>query len=72
VSELHRADGRMLRVVTQADVSALRELRRVPPESFVVKAADGKTDLYGVLYKPYDFDPSRNYPVIDFIYQAPG
>lgn len=70
VSELHRADGRMLRIVSQADVSAVRELRRVPPESFVVKAADGKTDLYGVLYKPRDFDPTRKYPVIDFIYQG--
>lgn len=70
VSELHRADGRLLQVVSQADVSAVRELRRVPPESFVVKAADGKTDLYGVLYKPCDFDPARKYPVIDFIYQG--
>jgi dipeptidyl aminopeptidase/acylaminoacyl peptidase len=71
VSELRRADGLMLRVVSQADVSAVRELRRMPPESFVVKAADGETDLYGVLFKPYDFDPARKYPVIDFIYQGP-
>jgi len=42
-----------------------------PPEEFVVKAADKKTELYGVLYKPHDFDPSRNYPVVDFIYAGP-
>ncbi len=37
----------------------------------MVKAADGKTDLYGVLYKPYDFDPNKKYPVIDSIYAGP-
>lgn len=41
------------------------------PEPFVVKAADGKTDLHGVLYKPFDFDPRRKYPVIQFVYGGP-
>jgi dipeptidyl aminopeptidase/acylaminoacyl peptidase len=43
----------------------------VPPEEFVVKAADGRTDLYGLLYKPPDFDPSKKYPVIEWIYAGP-
>lgn len=41
------------------------------PEEFVVTAADGATDLYGVLYKPFDFDASRRYPVLDLIYAGP-
>ena len=49
-------------------VSALEALQWTPPEEFVVKAADGETDLWGLLYKPYDFDPGRSYPIIDFIY----
>lgn len=42
-----------------------------PPEPFVVKAADGKTDLHGVLYKPRNFDPTKTYPVIQFVYGGP-
>jgi dipeptidyl aminopeptidase/acylaminoacyl peptidase len=49
----------------------LMDLRPNPPEEFTVKAADGKTDLYGVLYKPFDFDPSKKYPVLDSIYAGP-
>jgi dipeptidyl aminopeptidase/acylaminoacyl peptidase len=43
-------------------------LRPHPPEEFTVKAADGKTDLCGLLYKPYDFDAAKKYPVLDNIY----
>ncbi len=62
--ELRRADGTLLQTLATADISRLAELHWRPPEEFVVKAADGKTDLYGVLYKPYDFDPDKKYPVI--------
>jgi dipeptidyl aminopeptidase/acylaminoacyl peptidase len=72
VVELRRADGELLQILSEADVSSLEQLHRQPPEEFVVKAADGETDLYGVMYKPYDFDPQRKYPVIDFIYAGPG
>lgn len=41
------------------------------PETFVVKAADGVTDLYGVMYKPFDFDPEKSYPIIDYVYPGP-
>lgn len=65
VVEMRRADGRLLQTVSKADVSALmNELKWRVPEEFVVKAADGKTNLYGVLYKPYDFDPNKKYPVL--------
>ncbi len=68
VTELRRADGSLVRVLSEANVDALAALGWSPPEEFVVKAADGETDLYGVLYKPYDFDPSKKYPVIEMIY----
>ena len=69
--ELVSADGTFLRTLSNADIDALiKELKWSPPEEFVVKAADGKTDLYGVLYKPHDFDPNKKYPVIEVIYGA--
>ncbi len=40
-------------------------------EPFTVKADDGITDLYGVMYKPFDFDPTRKYPIIAFVYPGP-
>ena len=40
-------------------------------EPFKVKAADGITDLYGVMYKPFDFDPNKKYPIIDYVYPGP-
>ncbi|MEE8200430.1 MAG: DPP IV N-terminal domain-containing protein [Candidatus Acidoferrales bacterium] len=71
VVELRRADGTLLQTLSKANIDALKELKWSPPEEFVVKAVDGKTDLYGVLYKPYDFDPNKKYPVIDHIYAGP-
>jgi dipeptidyl aminopeptidase/acylaminoacyl peptidase len=69
--ELRRADGTLLQVLSRARIDVLvNELKWEPPEEFVVKAADGTTDLYGVLFKPYDFDPEKKYPVIDQIYGA--
>lgn len=41
------------------------------PETFKVKAADGVTDLYGVMYKPFDFDENKSYPIIDYVYPGP-
>jgi len=69
--ELRTADGTLVRILSKANFDALKELQWTAPEEFVVKAADGKTDLYGVLYKPYDFDPSKTYPVIEVIYGGP-
>jgi len=71
VVELRKADGTLLQTLTQANIDALKDLKWSPPEEFVIKAADGQTDLYGVLYKPYDFDPNKKYPVIDHIYNGP-
>jgi dipeptidyl aminopeptidase/acylaminoacyl peptidase len=69
--ELRTADGILLQELTKANIDQLDEIKWSPPEEFVVKAADEKTDIYGVLYKPNDFDASKKYPVIDSIYAGP-
>lgn len=71
VVELRTAEGRLLDVLSKANIDRLREMHWQTPEEFVVKAADQVTDLYGVLYKPADFDPGKKYPVVDCIYGGP-
>ena len=71
VVELRRADGELLQTLSKAKIDVLKELNWKPPEEFVVMAADGQTRLWGVLYKPYDFDPKKKYPVIEVIYGGP-
>ena len=71
VVELRRADGNLMQVLSKADTDVLAELKWYPPEEFAVMAADGETDLHGVLYKPYDFDASKSYPVIEIIVARP-
>jgi dipeptidyl aminopeptidase/acylaminoacyl peptidase len=70
--ELWRADGAMLRTLVRNDLGWLDEYGWTPPEEFVVKAADGETDIHGVLYKPWDFDPQKQYPVIHALYGNPS
>jgi dipeptidyl-peptidase 4 len=65
------SDGALIRKLEQADISGLREGGYVPVEPFQVTAADGKTALYGNLFRPSTFDPSRRYPVIDASYPGP-
>jgi dipeptidyl-peptidase-4 len=64
-------DGRVVRTVEEADISRLLEAGWRPPETFTVKARDGVTDLWGLMFKPARFDPSRMYPVIENIYPGP-
>ncbi|MGH9364117.1 MAG: DPP IV N-terminal domain-containing protein [Thermoanaerobaculia bacterium] len=73
VVEIRRVDGTLLQTVSKADIGALMsELNWRPPEEFVVKAADAKTNLYGVLYKPYAFDSNKKYAILQIVYNAPG
>ena len=58
--------------VQESDFSQLLANGYKFPETFTVKAADGVTDLYGVMYKPFDFDPNKKYPIIEYIYAGPG
>ncbi|HUF25280.1 MAG TPA: DPP IV N-terminal domain-containing protein [Vicinamibacterales bacterium] len=68
---LFDAAGTKVMDLEKADVSALVESGFKFPEPFKVKADDGITDLYGVMYKPFDFDPAKQYPVIAFVYPGP-
>jgi dipeptidyl-peptidase 4 len=54
-----------------ADFSQLLAAGYQFPEPFQVKAADGITDIYGVMYKPYDFDPDKVYPIVAYVYPGP-
>ncbi|MDK9494158.1 DPP IV N-terminal domain-containing protein [Streptomyces katrae] len=63
--------GKVLVELERADVTGLAATGWTPPERFRVKAADGETDLYGVLYRPRGFDPARRYPVVDNVYPGP-
>jgi dipeptidyl aminopeptidase/acylaminoacyl peptidase len=61
-------------VVTKLETPDLRPLMDAGfkfPEPFLVKADDGVTDLFGVMYKPFDFDPARKYPIIAYVYPGP-
>lgn len=69
VSVLRRtSDGRVMRTLEEADLTKLFETGWTWPERFVVKARDGVTDLYGAIFRPTNFDPSRKYPIIDDYY----
>ena len=63
--------GRILATVARADISRLKAVGWRPPQQIVVKGRDGKTNLYGLLFKPTNFDPHKRYPIIDYIYPGP-
>lgn len=63
--------GRVLVELERADIGKLAATGWTAPERFRVKAADGVTDIYGVLYRPRGFDPGRRYPVVDSVYPGP-
>ena len=63
--------GRTVLELETMDLSKLEEMGWHMPERFVVKAQDGVTDIYGNLWKPFDFDPNMKYPVILHIYPGP-
>jgi dipeptidyl-peptidase-4 len=71
VSVLRDANGNKIMDLETADLTKLHEVGWKMPGTFVTRAADGITDLYGNLYKPFDFDPSRKYPVIAHVYPGP-
>jgi len=71
VTVLRRADGRVVTTLSTGRDDALREIGWRAAEPFTVKARDGKTDLYGVMYKPSHFDPAKKYPIITNLYPGP-
>ena len=70
-SVLLDGQGTQLSELETTDVSQLTAAGFKYPDMFKVKADDGVTDLYGVIYKPFDFDTTRKYPVIEFVYPGP-
>ena len=70
-SELYTTDGRKVMTLQTADMEPLLATGYQYPEPFVVKSADGITDIHGVMYKPYDFDPTKKYPIIEYVYPGP-
>jgi dipeptidyl aminopeptidase/acylaminoacyl peptidase len=72
VHELRRAsDGKLICKLEDADASKLLETGWKTPEPFVAKARDGKTDIWGVIFRPGNFDANKKYPVIEKIYAGP-
>jgi dipeptidyl-peptidase 4 len=71
VSLLQDNNGRTIMELEKTDMSGLLEAGYKFPEPFKVKAADGVTDLYGVMYKPFDFDSTKTYPIIEYVYPGP-
>jgi dipeptidyl-peptidase 4 len=71
VSIVRDKNGRSVVELERADISLLEEIGWEPPIPFTVKARDGVTDLYGMIYRPTSFDPGKKYPVINSIYPGP-
>ena len=70
-SLLYERGGAQTLDLETTDLSALMDAGFKMPEPFQVKADDGLTDLYGVMYRPFDFDPNKRYPIIAFVYPGP-
>ena len=64
-------DGSEVRALETSDVSELTKMGWKPAEPFQGKAADNTTDLYGLIWRPSNFDPTQKYPVVEFVYTGP-
>jgi dipeptidyl aminopeptidase/acylaminoacyl peptidase len=70
-SVLRDLNGKVVLTLEKADISRLLATGWKPPQPITVKARDGKTDLYGLLYTPTHLDSTRKYPIINHIYPGP-
>ena len=70
-SVLRDNKGKVIMELASPDLTRLYETGWKMPEPFTVKAADGHTDLYGFMWKPFDFDSTRRYPIISYVYPGP-
>jgi dipeptidyl aminopeptidase/acylaminoacyl peptidase len=68
---LRDLNGKIISTLEKEDVSRLKATGWQPPKPITVKAQDGKTDLYGIMFTPTKLDPNKKYPVIDYIYPGP-
>lgn len=65
-------DGKLISTLQTADITRLQTTGWKAPEVFVAPGRDGKTDMWGIIQRPSNFDPSKKYPVIEYIYSGPG
>ncbi len=70
-SVLRNNKGKVIMELARPDLRRLYEMGWKAPEIFTVKARDGVTDLYGVMWKPVDFDSTKTYPIISYVYPGP-
>ncbi len=71
VTVLRDARGEALLTVQESDISLLVQGGWQPPIPITVKARDGVTNLYGLMYRPPDFDPEAKYPIVNYLYPGP-
>jgi dipeptidyl aminopeptidase/acylaminoacyl peptidase len=71
VTVLRDLNGRLVLTLEKADISQLLATGWTPPTPFTVKARDGKTDLYGLMFQPTNFDSTRKYPIVNYDYPGP-
>jgi len=71
VAELRDVAGNLVLALEKADISRLLATGWKPPTPITVKARDGATDLYGLMYKPTTLDESKKYPIVNHIYPGP-
>ncbi|HEY6306481.1 MAG TPA: DPP IV N-terminal domain-containing protein [Candidatus Angelobacter sp.] len=71
VTVLRDTAGKLVAAIEKTDISRLQAAGWKPPVSITVKARDGNTDLYGLMFKPTNLDPDKKYPIINQIYPGP-
>ncbi|HAO46705.1 MAG TPA: S9 family peptidase [Chitinophagaceae bacterium] len=71
VSVLRDMKGKLITELERTDISKLLATGWKPAEPIKVKSNDGKWDLYGLMFKPKDFDPSKKYPIVNYVYPGP-
>ncbi len=71
VTVLRDLQGKLIATLEKSDITALQATGWKPPMPFTVKARDGKTDLYGLMFQPVNLDPRRKYPIVNHIYPGP-
>ncbi|MCR5312695.1 MAG: prolyl oligopeptidase family serine peptidase [Bacteroidaceae bacterium] len=65
-------NGKIINTLETADITNLKANGWTAPEVFVAPGRDGKTDMWGLIRRPSNFDPNKKYPVIEYIYSGPG
>jgi dipeptidyl-peptidase-4 len=68
---LRDGSGEMIEELAHGDITRLQAAGWIAPETFHVKGHDGKTDVYGLLFRPANLNPALKYPIIDYIYPGP-